>query len=261
VPDVRVALCQVRTELSAPLDDRVRLVADLVRDQAACDLVVLPELWPSGAFDLDEMQRCAQPMDGSVVTAMRQAARDAGVWLHAGSFVERAADDRLFNTSVLVDDAGAVRATYRKLHLFGFRGGEAGVLSGGDDVVVCETPFGVLGLATCYDLRFPELFRALVDAGATCVLLPSAWPQRRVAHWTVLTRARAIEDQVVVVAPNAAGTQASVPMAGRSVVVDAWGDLLAETGADDAEVLHVDVDLDAVTQVRESFPVLRDRRL
>ena len=258
---MRVALCQVETDVARPLPARVDAVADLVRDQAACDLVTLPELWSSTAFDVAEMQRCAQPFDGDLVATMRQAARDAGVWLHAGSFVERADDGRLFNTAFVVDDAGEVRARYRKLHLFGFRGGEASVFAGGEDVVTCETPFGVLGLATCYDLRFPELFRALVDAGATCCVLPAAWPERRVAHWQVLTRARAVEDQLVVVAPNAAGVQGSVRMAGLSTVVDPWGDELAEAGPDAAEVLHVDVDLDEVAGVRESFPVLRDRRL
>jgi predicted amidohydrolase len=258
---VRIALCQVETDESVPAAERVEAMADLVRAQGACDLVVLPELWPSGAFDVDEMRASAEPVDGRVVTTMRQAARDAGVWLHLGSFVERADDGRLHNTAVLVDDEGEVRATYRKLHLFGFEGGETTVLSGGDDVVTCETPFGTVGLATCYDLRFPELFRALLDAGATTCLLPSAWPERRAAHWAVLTRARAIENQMVVVAPNAVGVQNGTPMAGRSVVLDAWGEPLAEAGDDGPEVLHVDVDVAAVARVRERFPVLEDRRL
>ncbi|HYJ75438.1 MAG TPA: nitrilase-related carbon-nitrogen hydrolase, partial [Kineosporiaceae bacterium] len=117
-----------------------------------------------------------------------------------------------------------------------------------------------VGLATCYDLRFPELYRRLVDAGARLVLVPAAWPVARVEAWTLLGRARAIEDQIVVVQCNTGGTHAGVRMGGRSQVVDATGAVLAEAG-DGEEVLVVDVDPDAVGAWREAFPVLADRRL
>ena len=170
---------------------------DVVRRERDSDLVLLPELWPSGAFLVERLAADAQPLDGPLVGALAEAARAAEVWLHGGSFVERATDGRLFNTSVLLDPTGGLRAVYRKVHLFGFRGGETTVLSAGQQVVTCETPFGTVGLATCYDLRFPELFRAFVDRGVTLCLVPSAWPERRIAHWDLLARARAVEDQVV----------------------------------------------------------------
>lgn len=258
---VRIAACQVEVDLDAPFDERVRHVTDVVREQSDSDLVVLPELWPNGGFVFERFADEAQPLDGPLVAALKDAARDAGVWLHGGSFVERADDGRLFNTSVLIDDSGELRAVYRKLHLFGFRGGETTVLSAGEDVVTCETPFGVVGLSTCYDLRFPELYRRLVDAGAVLLLVPAAWPERRITHWQLLARARAVEDQCVVVAVNTVGEQGGVRLGGRSMVVDAWGELLAEAGPHDATVLHVDVDLATVTDTRERFPVLRDRKL
>jgi predicted amidohydrolase len=236
--------------------DRTRRVAGLVRAQQGADLVVLPELWPQGGFSYDRWEDEAEPVDGPVVEAMRAAARDIGATVHMGSLVERDATGQLFNTSVLLGPDGSTLATYRKVHLFGFGEGEPKLMSAGDGVVVHER----LGLATCYDLRFPEQFRLLLDAGAEVVLLVAAWPAKRVAHWRLLAQARAIENQSYVVACNTAGTHAGVPMGGQSIVVGPWGTVLAEAGEDE-EVLAVDLDLDEVRATRTQFPVLDDRRL
>ena len=236
--------------------DRTRRVAALVRAQQGADLVVLPELWPQGGFSYDRWEHDAEPIDGPVVEAMRAAARDVGAILHMGSLVERDEAGRLFNTSVLIGPDGATLTTYRKVHLFGFGEGEPKLMSAGDGVAVHER----LGLATCYDLRFPEQFRLLLDAGAEVVLLVAAWPAKRVAHWRLLAQARAVENQSYVVACNTAGTHAGVPMGGGSVVVGPWGTVLAEAG-DDEEVLVVDLDLELVGATRAQFPVLADRRL
>ena len=117
-----------------------------------------------------------------------------------------------------------------------------------------------VGLSTCYDLRFPELYRRLVDAGAEVLVIPAAWPMRRVEHWTLLGRARAIEDQCVVLQCNTAGTHARHEMGGHSQAVDATGKVLAHAGADE-QVLSIEIDTGAVAAWRESFPVLTDRRL
>ena len=236
--------------------DRTRRVAGLVRAQQGADLVVLPELWPQGGFSYDRWEHDAEPIDGPVVEGMRAAARDVGATVHMGSFVERDEAGQLFNTSVLLGPDGATLTTYRKVHLFGFGEGEPKLMSAGDEVVVHVG----LGLATCYDLRFPEQFRLLLDAGAEVVLLVAAWPAKRVAHWRLLAQARAIENQSYVVACNTAGTHAGVPMGGGSIVVGPWGAVLAEAGEDE-EVLVVDIDLDLVRETRSQFPVLADRRL
>lgn len=236
--------------------DRTRRVADLVRAQRGADLVVLPELWPQGGFSYDRWEDEAESLDGPVVEAMRAAARDVGATVHMGSLVERDEAGRLFNTSVLLGPDGATLATYRKVHLFGFGEGEPKLMSAGDGMVV----HGRLGLATCYDLRFPEQFRLLLDAGAEVVLLVAAWPAKRVAHWRLLAQARAVENQTYVVACNTAGTHAGVPMGGRSIVVEPWGAVLAEADEDEV-VLVVDLDLELVRATREQFPVLADRRL
>ena len=263
---MRITLLQVAVEEAESLADRVERVAALTREQAGSDLVVLPELWAHGAFAESSWAADAEPLDGPTVKTLRQAAAELGAAVHAGSILERAPDGQLFNTSVLLGPDGAVEATYRKIHRFGFDAGEARLLSAGDEVVVHELPAGPTrptgptGLTTCYDLRFPELYRALVDHGAQLVVVAASWPARRIGHWRLLAQARAVENQYVVAACNAVGTHAGVALGGHSLVVDPWGQVLAEAGEGE-EVLTVDVDLDVVAQTRERFPVLRDRRL
>lgn len=238
--------------------------AGLVRDAAAdgAEFVVLPELWPTGPFELAETLHLAEPIDGPHVTALADLAAEAGVWLLGGSFLESASIESgatcTYNTTVLFDPAGTLAATYRKRHLFGFDAGEAALIDAGNDLVVVDTPLGPTGLATCYDLRFPEHFRALVDAGAEAVLMASGWPAARASHWQTLTRARAIENQVWLIGCNGAGSSGEVPLAGRSAVVDPWGEAV-EAGTEE-QVLTLAVDPAMVGQVRRDFPVLRDRR-
>lgn len=121
-------------------------------------------------------------------------------------------------------------------------------------------PEQTLGLATCYDLRFPELFRGLVDAGATTMVVSAGWPARRREHWTLLSRARAVEDQAYVLACATAGTHAGVEQSGHSLVVDPWGEVLAEAGPGET-VLTVDLDPAKVAETRDQFPALKDRTL
>lgn len=253
---MRVAVIQLAYGDDEPVADRTARVADLVRAQRGADLVVLPELWPQGGFSYDRWEEAAQPLDGPAVTALSDAAHDISALVHMGSLVERDETGRLFNTSVLLGADGQVIATYRKVHLFGFGEGEPKLMTPGDGPVVHDG----LGLATCYDLRFPEMFRALLDGGAEVVLMPAAWPARRVQHWRLLTLARAVENQSYVVACNTAGKHAGVAMGGGSLVVDPWGEVIAEAGPDE-EVLVADLDLALVPSTRSSFPVLADRRL
>ncbi|WP_137121902.1 carbon-nitrogen family hydrolase [Segeticoccus rhizosphaerae] len=268
---MRIAMIQLAYGDEESVADRTERVAQLVRAQAGHDLVVLPELWGAGGFAYQGWQERAEPVDGPIASAMAAAARDAGVLLHAGSIVERPADGShgpegkdLWNTSLVFDAGGNLVVTYRKIHRFGFGRGEPLLMEAGEDLVVLDVPDGAgtarAGLSTCYDLRFPELYRAQLDLGASMFVVPAAWPMPRVAHWSLLARARAVEDQCIVVACNTAGTHAGVPMGGHSQVVAANGEVLAEAGEDE-QVLSVEVDLAAVAAYRKSFPVLDDRRL
>jgi predicted amidohydrolase len=257
---VRASLIQIAVNEGESAESRRRRAAALVREQAGADLVVLPELWTTGAFAFEEFGREAEPLEGPTYEAMAKAASDAGVWLHAGSIPERDPEGPLYNTSLVFTPSGDLAAAYRKIHRFGFDKGEAVLMGAGRDLVTVRLPDTTLGLATCYDLRFPELFRGLVDAGAQTLVVPAGWPERRRAHWTLLARARAVEDQAFVLACATAGTHAGVPQAGHSIVVDPWGEVLAEAGHDE-EVLTVDFDPAKVATTREQFPALKDRVL
>ncbi|MEV8594324.1 carbon-nitrogen family hydrolase [Streptomyces sp. NPDC052012] len=257
---MRASLLQVAVNEDESVEARRLRVAGMVRDQAGADLVVLPELWTTGAFAYEEFGREAEPLEGPTHEAMAKAASDAGVWLHAGSIPERDPDGPIYNTSLVFSPSGDLAAAYRKIHRFGFDKGEAVLMGAGDELVTVRLPRTTLGVATCYDLRFPELFRGLVDAGAETFVVPAGWPERRRSHWTLLAQARAVENQSFVLACGTAGTHAGVPQAGHSIVVDPWGEILAEAGPDE-EILTVDFDPTTVTNTRERFPALKDRVL
>lgn len=265
---MKAALIQFDVDLGRAPEKSRELAVAKVHEAAdgGADLVMLPELWLHGAFDPAPWQDGAEGVDGETGGLMRQTAIDCGVLLHAGSIVERTADGRFFNTSLVFDRRGERLASYRKIHRFGFDQGEAAVMSPGERLVTFDLPgpdgaaVSKAGLATCYDVRFPEMYRGLLDAGAQTLLQVAAWPARRVEHWRTLLRARAIEDQIFVLACSAVGTQAGIDMAGHSMVIDPWGDILAE-GGEGEQILRAEFDPAAVATIRENFPVLRDRRL
>jgi predicted amidohydrolase len=251
---MRIHVLQIAYGDDEKVADRVARVAALVGRQEGADLVVLPELWAPTGFGYRDWDARAEPVDGPTVAAIAAQARAIGAVVHAGSIVERVLDGAdpgpqgrgRWNTSVLIGPDGSVLARYRKIHRFGFGEGEPLLLEAGSEIVTSVLPGGVVaGLATCYDLRFPEMFRRLVDAGARLVLVPAAW---------------AIEDQVVLVQCNTAGTHAGVTMGGRSQIVAATGEVLAAAG-DGEQTLVVEVDPGDVDRWRANFPVLADRRL
>ncbi|MFC9945421.1 carbon-nitrogen family hydrolase [Streptomyces pratensis] len=257
---MHASLIQIAVNPDESVNSRRERVASLVAAQRGADLVVLPELWPVGAFAYTAFADEAEPLLGPTHDGMAKAAAEAGVWLHAGSFVERAEDGTLYNTSLVFSPEGERAAAYRKIHRFGFDKGEAVMMGAGEELVTVALPETVLGLATCYDLRFPEQFRGLVDAGAETMVVPAGWPERRRSHWTLLAQARAVENQAYVLAVGTAGTHAGVEQAGHSIVVDPWGEVLAEAGAAE-EVLTVEFDPAKAAATREQFPALKDRRL
>jgi predicted amidohydrolase len=242
----------------------------LVRDAAArgARLVVLPEVfaWRGPAA---EEAAAAEPVPGPTTARLGALARELGVWLCAGSLHERAPGaPGVYNTACLLDPQGELAARYRKLHLFDVdlpghvAVRESATRAPGADVVVVPTPLGTIGLSICYDLRFPELYRRLVRAGAEVLLVPSAFTfPTGAAHWEVLCRARAVENQCYLVAADQAGTS---PQGfrdwGDSLVVDPWGRVLARAGDGEA-VVTAEVDLDYVARVRRELPALAHVRL
>jgi len=244
----------------------------LVREAAGrgADLVALPENF---AYLRREGQPipCAQDLDGEVVKRLRGWARELRIWLVGGSFPEAIpGDTRVHNTCVCCSPDGEVAAVYRKIHLFDVdlrgRGGdtytESSVVAPGEALALFETPFGGVGLSICYDLRFPELYRALAQRGARILVVPSAFtPQTGEDHWEVLLRARAIENQAFVLAPAQCGRHSETRTTyGRSLIVDPWGVVLAQA-ADDPCVIVADCSPERQERVRASLPALAHRRL
>jgi deaminated glutathione amidase len=250
--------------------DRNLATADrLVREAAArgAELVVLPEKWSVLGTD-ERMHAAAQPLDGAWIGWARAIAHELGIDLVAGSIVERVeGQTKSSNTSVHIDGGGEVRAVYRKLHMFdvevdGVRYAESEHEQAGDQIVRTELSGAVgLGMTICYDLRFPELYRALAVAGAQVIVVPSAFTLATTRdHWEVLVRARAIENQCFVVAANQIGAHPPGNRSGgRSMIVDPWGLILAS--APDTECAVVaELELDAVGQARRRIPALAHRR-
>ena len=258
---VTVALIQLDCTSAEPVESRIDRTHALVAEAAErADLVVLPELWHVGAFDIGAARANAEAIDGPLVTGLSTLAKEHRVWLHGGSFAEVADDGSHYNTAILFTPDGRLAASYRKIHLFGFDGGETTLMSSGDEIVVVDTPLGPTGLATCYDLRFPELFRALTAGGATAFIVTSGWPTPRIAHWDVLTSARAIENQAWMVACNEVGAQPGIGLGGHSSVINPLGVVVAQA-AQDETILYAQVDPRASVEWREQFPALQDIRI
>lgn len=208
---------------------------------------------------------------GPILTSMRQLARTAGVWLLLGGFPETGDGRRIRNSAILLDPEGGIAAVYRKIHLFdvdlstmpgGRRFAESDAIEAGSDVVVASTPWGGLGLTICYDLRFPELYRALVGKGARLIAVPSAFTlETGKDHWHVLLRARAVEGQVYVFAPAQFGSHGENRRSyGHALIVDPWGTVVAECSDEEGFAL-ARIDFAYQDQVRARLPCLAHRRL
>ena len=268
---MRLALAQMDVEAGAldrNLDRALELIEDAVT--AGADMVALPELFDVGYFAFERYARAAQPLDGPTLSRLADAAADHGVALLAGTVVEDlgASQDRGFrtpaaeglaNTAVLFDSGGTRRLVYRKHHLFGYGSAEQELLTPGETLQTADIGGFTVGVTTCYDLRFPGLYRELVADGATLVLVPSAWPYPRVEHWKLFPRTRAAENLLYVAAVNGVGEFDDAALLGRSAVYDPWGTKRAATG-DEPGLAEADVDPGRVARRRAEFPALEDRR-
>lgn len=225
---------------------------------SGADLIILPEMWNIGFMSFDRYIREAEDVDGPTMTLLKTLAQNTGAFLHTGSFVEKE-NDHYFNTSFLLSPKGEILARYRKIHLFGYNSKETQILTSGKDPVVAKTPFGNIGMATCFDLRFPELFRTMVDEGAQIFLVSSAWPYPRLEPWIMLNRVRALENQSFLISANAAGINRGIQFVGHSMVVDPWGTVVAGAGDEEA-IVRTQIDPQKVQQARDAFPALAGRK-
>lgn len=265
----RVAVIQMVSgaDVEANLEQAARLLAKAAA--AGARLAVLPENVACMTPDMAQLHAMAEREDeGPIQAALAKMARDNGLWLVAGTLPLRTDDGRLTNTTLVFDEQGRKVARYDKIHLFDVDvpGGESHQESAhfapGREVVVLDTPVGRLGLAVCYDLRFPELFRAMVAQGAELFALPAAFTHATgMAHWEVLLRARAIENQCYVLAAAQGGEHFEGRRTfGHSQVIDPWGAVLA-CHANGPGLAIAGIDGATQRALRERFPVLKHRVL
>jgi predicted amidohydrolase len=260
---MNVAVLQLEVNANQTKDERIAHAVDILegmyRDNRCPQLVLLPEIWGTGFFNFDNYYKESEEAQGRTYSAFAPLAQKLGCYILTGSFVEREGSD-LYNTSLLIDPEGSIAARYRKIHLFGYKSRETELLKPGKDITVVDTELGVWGITTCYDLRFPELYRAMVDRGAQGFLVAAAWPLARLDHWSLLNKARAIENQCYLISCNCAGSHGGITFGGRSMVVDPWGVAVA-SGGDRETVVWASIDLEEVEKSRSAFPALRDRVL
>ncbi len=268
---VRVAAIQMSS--GADVDANLALAGSLIGEAAGggCRLAVLPEnfaLMPERARD--KAKHAEQPGDGPIQRFLVDTAKREGLWQVGGSLPLASPDpDRVYGACVVVDDTGAIRATYRKIHLFdvdlasareSYR--ESNSMVAGDTPATVDTPAGRLGLSICYDLRFPELFRRYVTEGASLFSVPAAFTEvTGKAHWRTLLAARAIENLAWVIAPGQWGRHPDGRSTwGHSMIVDPWGTVLDEL-PDGNGYVSADIDAAQVSRLRQEFPALANRRL
>jgi deaminated glutathione amidase len=267
---MRIALFQAQTGID-PAANGAELVAR-VHEAAAGGAAILftPEM--SGLLDRDRaraMRHLHFQSDDPVLAAVRGAAKEAGIWVHLGSLALLSdTGEKLLNRGFVIDEAGEIRATYDKIHLFdvdlpsGESWRESAAYERGGRAVVVETPVGELGMSICYDLRFAALYAALSNEGATIFSIPAAFTvPTGEAHWHVLMRARAIEAGAWVVAAAQVGTHEDGRITyGHSLVVDPWGKVLLDMGADGPGLGFAEIDQKAVEEVRSRLPAIWHRR-
>jgi predicted amidohydrolase len=268
----RIAVGQMSA--SSDVEKNLEVVADLcarAKDRG-CAMLFLPECFAFIGVKGTDALAVMEPLDGPLLGRYRELAARHRLWLSLGGFAEKGPDrDRRFNAHVIVNDAGEIQASYRKIHLFDVDMGdvngpvlmESATAAAGETLVTCDSPAGKLGLTVCYDLRFPEMFARLrYELGCEMMLVPSAFTKPTgQAHWETLLRARAIETQSYVVAAAQAGTHSEGRAShGHAMVVDPWGKVVAELDGEETGIAVADVDLGYLKDVRSRIPVETHRR-
>lgn len=268
---MRAAVLQMTSGID-PLANGATIADAIARAKAdGADMLFTPEM--AGYLDRDRKRAAGQlrrAADDPVLAMARDAAAKAGLWVHLGSLAlkDERDDGRWANRSFVIDASGAVRAHYDKMHLFdvdlatGESWRESSVYGPGERAVAVDTPWARIGLSVCYDMRFPDLYRALSNAGASLLLMPAAFtvPTGQ-AHWHLLLRARAVEAAAFVIAPAQVGRHEDGRQTyGHSLVVDPWGDVLLDMGGEAAGLSIVDLDMDRVADVRQRVPAIANRR-
>ncbi|MCW3490338.1 carbon-nitrogen family hydrolase [Dethiobacter alkaliphilus] len=234
-----------------------KIMQQLYDSDSHPDIILLPEIWGSGFFRFQDYAAHSEAAEGETYSFLVPWAEKINCHILGGSIVEREGN-HLYNTALFIDPHGKLISKYRKIHLFGYKSEESKLLTRGTTPTVIKTDLGTFGISTCYDLRFPELYRKMADLGAEAFLVTSAWPLARLEHWTLFNRARALENQCYLISCNCSGRIKENPFAGNSMIVDPWGTVLQSAGEEPA-ILRGSIDIKQVAEIRSTFPAFKDR--
>jgi predicted amidohydrolase len=255
--ELRVSLVQMSVDTGKPQINRDKAVKMIQKAaEAKPDVVILPEMWNTG-YSFNNLESICDREGNPTLEIIKELARKNYTNIVAGSIADLR-DNKVFNTSYIVDRNGEKVFQYSKVHLFRLME-EDRYLTAGDALGLFQLENAWYGVMICYDLRFPELMRSLALKGAKAVFVPAQWPYPRQEHWVTLLRARAIENQLYVIATNRVGKGGDNRFFGSSMVVDPWGEVVVQAG-DEEGVVNAKIDLGLVDSVREKIPVFEDRR-
>ncbi|MEM7331838.1 MAG: carbon-nitrogen family hydrolase [Chloroflexota bacterium] len=252
-----ISLGQIDIKLGDPKTNFAK-VKEMSEEAArrGSDIVIFPELWSTG-YDLENAVKHATPTDEGIFAETAVLAKENNISI-LGSCLSLKGEGAFGNTAILHDKQGTAVAEYSKVHLFRLMD-EDQYLASGDQLTLVETEWGMGGLGICYDLRFPEMFRRYALSGARMVMLPAEWPHPRLKHWQTLLKARAIENQMFIIACNRVGETKGTSFFGHSCIIDPWGETVIEAGETEV-LLTATIDTAVVDEVRQRIPVFEDRR-
>ena len=258
---VRFSLIQMDIEFAAPeinLERTLTFLEKAVADRA--DIAVLPEMWSCG-YDLGNIGEHAAKTP-YIVEKLAAFAKKNTISIHAGTLPAETdtllSKKRYTNRAYFIDKNGIIVSQYDKVHLFRLMN-EDKFFKAGNKIGVFDSEYGKIGMLTCYDLRFPEAFRSLALQGADIIILPAQWPNPRLSHWMTLAVARAIENQLFIIAVNRVGSDPKSTFFGHSMVINPWGEILADAGSANESVLTVEIETELIASVRSKIPVFLDR--
>lgn len=258
-PQLHIALIQAHIELGDTKANLRRMLSGMEKAVIADrkpDVIVLPEMWNTG-YALDRIEELADPDGEETKRKLGEFARAHNVHVVGGSIAENV-DGRIYNTMLVVNRNGETTAKYSKMHLFRLMDEEK-FLHAGDSAVTFDLDGLTAGASICYDIRFPELSRTLALSGAKALFVPAEWPHPRLHHWRTLLMARAIENQMYVIACNRVGQSDGTSFFGHSMIIDPWGDIVAE-GGEEETIITGTLDTGLPDEVRGRIPVFEDRR-
>jgi len=260
---IRVLGVQIQPELGNKKAniEKVGMIVESYADYKP-DLIVMPEVFTSGV-DHRYLQKSAEAVpEGETTEFFTKLAKKYSANIVSGSFIEKEENGEFKNTSLLIGREGEILGKYQKIHMFNYYGSNEGdYVSCGEKAVVAETDIGKIGLSVCYDLRFPELYRAMAYAGAEIITCVAAWPYPRYDHWITLNKARAVENTVYMLSVNQTGrVNPKRQNIGASMLVNPWGEVVSSAGSEEGGFIG-EIDFDLLAKIRQEFPVLNDRNL